>query len=138
MITLHGHDETVARWIMERMGGVCVLPYRALGIIDGAGVLRGGFLLSFHQPTTADLTVYAPDALTHGTVRSFFRWAFGEAGVWRLEIMTTRSNKVVKKGVAKMGFEFESKARDYYARGVDGLRYAMTADTCRWTNGKSL
>lgn len=135
MKVLHGHDETVAAWVEAKMGGLCVFPHRALGIIDRDGVLRGGFVLAFHNPTTAELTLYAPNAFTHGVFRSFCRWAFIECGIWRLQISTTRDNLTIKSGVQKMGFKFEGKARDYYGVGVDALRYSMTADQCRWING---
>jgi len=129
---LRGHDRTVAQWVEARMDGRCVFPHAALGIIDDNGVLRGGFVLAFHTPTTADLTLYAPLALTHGVMRGFFRWCFLECGVRRLQIATTRSNKTIKRGAPKMGFKFDGVAKDYYDVGVDALRYAMMADDCRW------
>lgn len=138
MPLLFGHDETVARWVGERMEGVFVLPHVAIGMLDRNGTLRGGFVLTVHNATTAELTLYSEDVVTNGMVRGFFRWCFGTLGVHRLQLRTERTNKKAKRAAPKMGFKFEGVAREFYGPGEDALLFYMTPDNCRWikTHGK--
>jgi len=129
---VRGHDDTVARWVEQQMGGVFVMPHRALGVIDDGGVLRGGFVLAFHNPTTAEVTVYAPWALTPGVAKSFFAWVFGECGVWRMQVSVNANDKPLKRGLMKMGFKFECVAKDFYGPDASAVQYRMIASDCRW------
>ena len=140
MPLLFGHDETVAKWVGERMDGVFVLPHAAVGMLDSKGTLRGGFVLTVHNATTAELTLYSEDVVTNGMVRGFFRWCFGSLGVHRLQLRTERTNKKAKRAAPKMGFKFEGVAREFYGPGEDALLFYMTPDHCRWikTDGKHI
>jgi hypothetical protein len=140
MPLLFGHDATVAKWVEERMDGVFVMPHVAIGMLDKNGVLRGGFVLTVHNASTAELTLYSEDVVTNGMVRGFFQWCFGQLGVHRLQIRTERTNKKAKRAAPKMGFKFEGVAREFYGPGEDALLFYMTPDHCRWikTNGKPI
>lgn len=139
MKIIFGHDDVVAKWVEQKMGGLCVFPHRAVGIIDDAGVLRGGLVLCFHNPSTADVTAYAPGVITPGVAKAFFEWVFIGCGVWRLQALTPKDSGPVKRGLMKMGFKFECVARDFYARGIDAVQYRMLAPDCRWIrNGQPL
>ena len=102
---LWGHSLVVARWCGDRMGGVFRPDVIAVGILDKRGVLRGAYVLDALNDSTAELTVYSERAVTAGTWREFCRMAFGRFD--RLQIHTPRSNKIVKKGVVKLGWKFE-------------------------------
>ena len=131
MILLHGHDDVVAGWLAYKHGvHVLQAPSVVLGILDSAGTLRGAFVLTWRNDTSAELHVYG--ALSNDAVKGLFRHAFGPAGIHRLEVRTPRTHKKVRKAARKFGFQFEGVARDYYGPGADGFTFGMTARECRW------
>ncbi len=133
-----GHDEAIAKWAANRLGGEqrFIPPYVGLGIIDESGALRGGFVIRPLNTATCDLSLYSERALTHGVMRTMFRIMFERLGFARCVIHTVRSNKSMKRGAPKLGFKFECKAADFYGPGVDALQFSMTRNTCRWLKRK--
>lgn len=131
MNLITGHEPTILEWL-ARNHGVHVLqtPRLVFGLIDAQGVLRGSYILTWRNDTTAELHAYG--AASNDTAKGLFRSAFGVCGLHRLELVVPRKSRAVRRGVLKMGFAFEGLARDYYGPGVDGFRYGMTAPQCRW------
>ncbi len=132
MRLLIGQDAIVARWAGERLDGVFLPPFVALGIIDRRGILRGAFIIKALNSTACELSLYSERALTNGVMRSMFEIMFEKFGFCRCVIHTSRRNKAIKRAAPKMGFKFECKATDYYGPNVDALQFAMTPPTCRW------
>jgi hypothetical protein len=136
---LFGHDAEVAQWVGSKMAGHFLQPHIAVGMLDSEGSLRGAFVLAYHTPTTAEMTVYSECVISNGMWKEFARYAFLGLGLYRMQIRTARSNKTVKKAAPKYGFKFEGVARDYFAPGDDALLFYMTPSTCRWIkNGQSI
>ena len=127
-----GHDQIVAEWIEQKMGGLVVTPHLAPGIVDDDGILRGGFLIALHNPSCAELTVYSEGALTPGVTRDLFRYVFDTLGIWRLQVRTDKRNRTIKRAAPKLGFRFEGVARDFWGPGHDALLFYMTPAHCRW------
>lgn len=132
MPLLFGHDAEVAEWAERKLEGRMVFPHAAIGMLDRDGVLKGAFLVAFHNPHTAELTLYSEGVVTNGMWRQFFGWVFDGVGVFRLQIRTTRQNKQIKKAAPKFGFRFEGVSRDFYGPGNDSLNFFMTPAMCRW------
>ena len=132
MPLLFGHDQDVAAWAENKLEGRLVFPHAAVGMLDKRGVLRGAFLVSFHNPHTAELTLYSEQVMTNGMWRGFFLWVFEEVGIYRLQIRTHRKHKAIKRAAPKYGFAFEGVARDFYGPGMDSLNFYMTPAMCRW------
>ena len=80
MRLLYGQDAIVSRWAGERLGGMFVRPFTALGIIDRRGVLRGAFVIRAQTSSTCELSLISERALTHGVMRSMFRIMFNHLG----------------------------------------------------------
>lgn len=139
MQLLFGHDQAVARWAGERLGG-SGFPERSIGIgiIDDSGVLRGAFVLTHWNDFTAEFSLYSEGALTLGVLRQFFFHVFLRLGVSRLQIHTPRNNKAVKKAAPKWGFQWDGVSKSCYGPGRDGLRFYMTAQHCRWIKNHGL
>lgn len=128
-----GHDATVNDWISRRFGvHVIQQPSDSIGVIDNAGVLRGAFVTSWRNDTTAELHLYG--RTSNDTWKDYFAWVFSAAH--RLEIHTNKRNKAIKRAAPKFGFKFEGVAKHYYGHGRDALRFYMTPDQCRWINGQ--
>ena len=132
MRLLFGHDQAVWQWVETKWGTVGRAPDAAFGIIDGDGVLRGALMLHAENAWTAELAVYSESAITPKIARSFFKVAFGDLGLWRLQIRTQRDNKAIKKAAPKMGWKFEGVARGFYGPHGDALLFYMTPELCRW------
>lgn len=125
-----GHDETVFLWL-ERVHGVRPRnPSVALGTIDNDGVLRGAFVITAMNDTTAELHVYGKTS--NDTFKQMFRAVFGYLGVYRLEARVSKRNKITKRAAPKFGFRFEGSARDFYGPGEDALLFSMRPHECRW------
>lgn len=124
-----GHDATVNAWIAKRYG-VTVLhhPSVLVGVIDSDGVLRGAFVTTWRNDTTAELHLFG--RTSNETWKAYFAWVFDL--VHRLEICTDKRNKTIKKAAPKFGFKFEGVGKDYYGPGRDALRFYMTPQHCRW------
>lgn len=131
MPLLFGHDRDVTAWAEKKLEGRMVFPHAAVGLLDKRGVLRGAWLLAFHNRHTAELTLYSEEVLTNGMVGGCFRFTFG-LGITRLQIRTERRNKAVKRAAPKWGFRFEGVSRDFYGPGHDSLNFFMSPAMCRW------
>lgn len=131
MNLITSHEATIVDWL-ERVHGVHVLqtPRLVLGIIDRDGVLRGAFVITWRNDTSAELHVYG--ALSNGVVGEMFRTVFGACRLHRLEVRTPRRNKKVRKAAVKYGFTYEGLAREFYGPGEDAFVFGMTARECRW------
>jgi hypothetical protein len=136
MNLITGHEPTILEWL-ARNHGVHVLqtPRVVFGVVDGQGVLRGSYILTWRNDTTAELHAYG--TVSNDTVKQLFRSAFGAYRLYRLQLVVPRKSKAVRRGVHKMGFQFEGLAREYYGPGMDGFCYGMTAPQCRWIRGGS-
>jgi len=132
MPLLFGHDREVAAWAENKLEGRLIFPHAAVGMLDRRGVLRGAFLLSFHNPHTAELTLYSEEVMTNDMVRGFFRWTFVGLGIHRLQIRTHRKHKAIKRAAPRFGFKFEGVQKHFYGPDQDALCYFMTPDICRW------
>ncbi len=133
-----GHDEAIAKWVFEKMGGVSVFPHQCLGMTDKSGALKGAFLISFFNEHTADLTVYSEGVISNAHVREMFVHVFDGLGLTRLQIRTPRTNKAIKRAAPKYGFKFEGVQRSFWGPNEDALCFYMTREHCRWINGQSL
>lgn len=131
MNLITSHEATIVDWL-ERVHGVHVLqtPRLVLGIIDRDGVLRGAFVVTWRNDTSAELHVYG--ALSNGVVGEMFRTVFGACRLHRLEVRTPRSNKRVRKAAIKFGFKFQCVEPEFYGPGKDAFTYYMTSNQCRW------
>lgn len=131
MNLVFGHDQTVIDWLAVTYGlHVIQTPRVAMGVVDGAGVLRGAYVITWHTDTTAEWHLFG--AVSHETIKAMFHAVFLQWRVHRLEIRTHRKNKKIKKAAPKFGFRFEGVARDFYGPRQDAFCYAMTAGECRW------
>lgn len=121
-------------WLDRRFS---VIPPRdavSIGTIDANGVLRGAFVTTWKSEATAELHLYGKTS--NDTWKGYFRWVFSNA--YRLEILTDKRNKTIKRAAPKFNFKFEGTSRDYYGPGRDALRFYMTPQHCRWIKADEL
>lgn len=134
MHLVQGHDKAVCDWLASTFG-VHVLhhPRVVYGVVDSDGVLRGAYILTLRNDTTAELHAYG--VVSNDAAKQLFTLAYRACGLYRLELCVPRKSRAVRRGVLKMGFCFEGIAREYYGPGEDAFCYGMTAPQCRWIRG---
>lgn len=125
-----GQDKAVLDWLARRYGSHARFPCVTFGTIDDDGVLRGAFVLTMSNETTAELHIYG--RTSNDTFKQMFRAVFGYLGVYRLEVRVSKRNKVTKRAAPKFGFRFEGSAKDFYGPGEDALLFSMRPHECRW------
>lgn len=130
MMLVAGQERAVLEWLSRKYNVAPRLPCVALGIIDRGGVLRGAFVVTFSNETTAELHVYGKTS--NDTFKQMFRAVFDRLGVYRLEARVSKRNRVTKRAAPKFGFKFEGSARDFYGPGEDALLFSMRPHECRW------
>ena len=125
-----GQNDAVFLWLERKHGVRPRHPSITFGTIDGQGVLRGAFVITAMNDTTAELHVYGKTS--NDTFKQMFRSVFGYLGVYRLEVRVSKRNKITKRAAPKFGFTFSGCAKHFYGQGHDALVFFMTPETCRW------
>lgn len=135
MDLLIGHDETVARWLGDRLGVTFVAPFAAIGVIDGEGRLCAGWLVNGYNGSNGDLTVYAPGLMTRRTIRACYTHLFIDLQLTRATSRVRRDNAVQRKNLPRIGFSLECVARRYYGprKRDDAFVFVLfSGDAARW------
>lgn len=130
-----GHDEVVASWVGQINGKVFVQPFTAIGLVDGAGKLRGGFVFTGFNGDGVEMSLAGAACLTRSGLAVVANYVFEQLKCVRLQLHSRRSNKRVLRMVGEkrpsgrpgLGFKFEGISRRFYGS-EDGIRYAITID----------
>lgn len=130
MILVAGQDQAVLGWLHRKYQVQAKFPCVTLGTIDSRGTLRGAFVITLSNETTAELHVFGKTS--NDTFKAMFRTVFGRIGVYRLEVRVSKRNKITKRAAPKFGFKFEGSAKDFYGPGEDALLFSMRPHECRW------
>lgn len=135
MNLVFGHDDTVNQWIEMRHGvAVVQTPSVSIGVINNDGVLRGAFVTTWKNDTTAELHLYGKTS--NDTWKRYFSWVFEHCH--RLEVRTSKKNRTIKRAAPKFGFKFQGAEPDFYGPDRHALVYYMTPAHCRWIKADGL
>lgn len=125
---MFGHDETIAEWVARQAHkSAYVPPFTAIGVIDEAGTLTGGFVFTTYTGEAVELSLAGGGCFSRGVWRGVLDYVFNQLKCDRLSIHTRQDNKFVKKRAPRAGFFFEGVARRMYGR-HDGLTFSLTRD----------
>lgn len=103
---LYGHDPMIAMWTEANFG---VPPRKydmAVGIIEDDQIV-GSVMWHAYRGTDIEISYYGPKTMTLGIARQCARVAVEHFGVSRVTARAAKSNKVMTRGVKKIGFEYE-------------------------------
>lgn len=128
MTILLGHDESVAAWVASQVGKEFHTPYTAIGVLNGTGALKGGFVFTNYNGSSIELSLAGAGVALWRIGPAILEYVFGQLKCSRLEVHTAAENKAVRKLAPKLGFTFEGKSRNFYGRGKDALLYSLTSD----------
>jgi hypothetical protein len=138
MTPVFGYDAEVAAWAGAQLGVEFQQPYRAMGVIDPAGVLRGASIFNDHYPGgNIEMTLVGAGMLTRRVQRAIVHFAFNTCGASRLTARTAYRNRLVRRLLPKAGFAFEGTQKRYFGpeRGDDALVYVLFRENAgRWLN----
>lgn len=120
-------DALVAEWAQDRLGPLLFTSYRAFGVADGGGSLRGAMLFHDYNGSNIEITIYGPGCINRRFIRYAFDYAFRVNGASRLTARTRRGNARMRKLLPKLGFVYEGTSKQYFGpnRGDDALNYAL-------------
>lgn len=124
---LFQHDEAVADWVGRMVGKPFQAPFTTIGIVDGSGTLRGGFVFTGYTGDEIEMSLAGSQCFSRGVWRGVLAYVFDQCGCKRLQIHTRASNKAVRKQAPKGGFRYEGTARRMYGD-ENGLTYSLTVD----------
>jgi len=137
---IFGHDQQVLDWALQREPeGLAFQGAWVLGIWSEARGLTGAIAICQNSPTGVTIGVESDGGISRRAIRDTFAFIFGHLGASRCEMVTRKTNKVMKKHAPNLlGFRFEGVRRDWYGPGQDGLAFYMTPATCKWIENNGL
>jgi hypothetical protein len=100
----------------------------AIGILTD-GILAGGVLLQSWNGFNVELSYYGRGTLTHGVIRCLARIVVSGLNPSRVTVTVNRKNRMLMRGVRKLGFVLEGTQRRFYGdqdinRNI-GVRFVM-------------
>lgn len=125
-------DEIVGRWVERQMGVKIIPPYTAFGMIGPDGLLVGAMIFNGFNEGSAEVSIYAPRAVSRGSLRAAATYVFETNGCNRLTARTRASSLSVRRFIEKVGFQQEGVLRAYYQDGEDAILYGLLRSECRW------
>jgi RimJ/RimL family protein N-acetyltransferase len=136
-------DQAVADYVLNQFPTLAMLgrlkPFRAVGMVDDKGDIRGGLVMTDYRFFDAELSIFMEPKVHFGLqmLREMFAWAFDEVSLKRLTCRIGVENKRAQRFVEKAGFRYEGTMR----LGLDGTQdaqiYGMTRGDCFWLDGKT-
>ena len=130
-----GQDEFIAGWIGSHLDMEISPPFSAIGILDGNGTLRAGWLINNYNGHNADISVYAPGMLNRRAIGSCYANLFIDHRLTRATALTRRNNQVMRDLMPRLGFQFEGLKRRYFgpSRKDDAFSFVLFRDNAeKW------
>lgn len=131
-----GQDETIATWAFDTFRFHPSNYVMAVGILD-EGRLVGAALFHAHNGPDVEISYYGPNTLTLDVVKGLAKIAVDHLGVSRITARTSRSNKVMTRGIKKLGFEFEGIRHCGYGN-QDAVMYGLYGENLARLSGKAM
>ena len=125
-------DDRVAAWASKRMGVEITPPYTSFGLVGSDGLLRGAMIFNCFNEGSAEVSIYAPRAVSRGSLRAAASYLFQTNGCNRVTARTRASSLRVRRFIEKVGFQQEGVLRAYYKDGEDAILYGLLRSECRW------
>lgn len=135
MQLVFSQDALIASFLERNLGVTIHPPFTSLGFADDAGHLLGAAMFNGYNSHNIELTVFGPGAVSRGSIRAIFSYAFDQLGVIRMTARTRRSNKLVCRLLPRLGFTYEATMKNYFGptKGDDAIIYRITRqDAAKW------
>jgi len=127
-----GRHEEVAAWVGDRIGDLISPPYVSIGA-EREGQLCAGVVFNGWNGANIDISLASDGQLTRGAIRGIYHYVFEQSKATRATAHTRRSNKVMRRMLPRLGFEFEALLRQYYGptKGDDAFVFVLFPENAR-------
>jgi RimJ/RimL family protein N-acetyltransferase len=108
----------------------------AIGVLE-EGYLVAACMFHAHNGPDVELSYYGPKTLTLDIVKGLARIAVEYLGVSRITARTSRGNKIMTRGIKKVGFEYEGIRKCGYGD-QDAIMYGLYGANLARLAGKTV
>jgi len=118
-----GHDDQVADWTFRTFQ---IPPHRyemCIGICEEDKIV-GSIMWQAYRGHDIEISYFGPKTMTLGIARACAKMAMEYWGVSRVTARTSRSNKMMTRGIKKIGFEYEGVCHHGYGN-EDAIMYGL-------------
>ena len=133
---LLGQEVAVAAWAFKTFNFFPTQFCMAIGICEKEALV-GACLFHAHNGPDVELSYYGPNTLTLDVVKGIARIAVERLGVSRITARTSKSNKMMTRGIRKVGFAFEGVRKCGYGE-QDAIMYGLYGKNLAKLAGKAL
>ena len=133
---LLGYDDQVANWAFNNFGYERSRYDLAVGIIDDGSIVGAALFHSYNGPDV-EISYYGPKTMTLGIARACAKMAMDYWGVSRVTARTSRKNKMMTRGIKKIGFEYEGICHKGYGD-EDAVMYGLYGKNLARLAGKTM
>lgn len=123
-VLVTGNDDLITRWTFDTFGVHCLHVNLAVGIMEG-NQLIGSCFFQCHSGADVELSYYGPSTLSLDVVKGLAKIAVDHLGVSRITSRTSRSNKMLTRGIHKIGFVYEGICHSHYGENDDAVVYGL-------------
>jgi len=131
-----GRDDEIATWAFDTFKFYPTHYVMAVGIVEDQKLV-GAAMFHAHSGPDVEISYYGPNTLTLDVVKGLAKIAVEHLGVSRVTARTSRSNKVMTRGIKKLGFEFEGIRHCGYGN-QDAVMYGLYGANLARLSGKAM
>ena len=133
---IFGHDSDVAAWTFETFKMPPTRYEMAIAIVEDHKII-GSVLWHAFRGHDIEISYYGPKTMTLGIARACAKMAMDYFGVSRVTARTSRKNKMMTRGIKKIGFEYEGICHHGYGD-EDAVMYGLYGKNLARLAGKTL
>ena len=127
-----GNPDDLAAWAYLNFQVSVPCVNLAVAIVEGNEIIAAAFFQAHNGPDV-ELSYYGPRTMTLDVVKGLAKIAVDHLGVSRVTVRTAKNNRIMTKGIKKIGFEYEGIRKMGYGNhdavmfGLYGRRLAKLA-----------
>jgi len=118
-----GEVQDISFWVYQNFQIYLTHVDLAVAVIEGHEIV-GACVFQAHNGPDVELSYYGPRTLTLDVVKGLAKIAVDHLGVSRITARTAKSNKVMTRGIRKIGFEFEGVRKQGFGS-QDAVMYGL-------------
>jgi RimJ/RimL family protein N-acetyltransferase len=118
-----GNDEWIANWTQTKFGYHTGNYDLAVGVVDDHELV-GAVIMHSYNGHDVEVSYYGPKTIDLGVMRKVARLCVDNLGVSRVTVRTARNNKIMTRGIKKLGFEYEGIRHCAYGE-YDAVMYGL-------------
>src|SRR5882672_11230562 len=118
-----GDSDMIGAWVFHRFQIILIGIDLAVAVVEHDQII-GVCIFQAHNGPDVELSYYGPKTLTLDIVKGLAKIAVDHLGVCRITARTAKSNKMMTRGIKKIGFEYEGIRHHAYGD-KDAVMYGL-------------